>query len=323
MATTTTNLGLTKPAGSDKIRIAQINGNMDIIDEKVGAVGNTSLQDQISSANEAIGNLRFATNLGSISTSSALETAIETAAQSLEQYECRPVSFYAGASFSGFVNGSRYQGIVNVVSKSSSATYLSVIFESSKADLPVIGNYANGTWSWRNFMFVAHLGTAQSDITNIDNVPLNASGKLVLGASVSPTGTQISGSYIKLGEDNNNYSVYFIRQYTNVMYIYSKAGGTVKGWQELAPKSYVTTITYNNRVDISSYTSTQYTTPKDGYLNIINGSGKTGLAEIALDAATYNFTIGGAVGRFAVFLRAGSKIKITGATDGAMFYPIG
>ena len=56
MATSTTNLGLTKPAGTDKIRIAQINGNMDILDDKIGAVGNTSLQAQITSQNEAIAN---------------------------------------------------------------------------------------------------------------------------------------------------------------------------------------------------------------------------------------------------------------------------
>lgn len=58
MATSTTNLGLTKPAGTDKIRIAQINGNMDILDEKIGAVGNTSLQAQITSQNEAIANVQ-------------------------------------------------------------------------------------------------------------------------------------------------------------------------------------------------------------------------------------------------------------------------
>jgi len=56
MATQTTNLGLIKPAGTDKIRIAQINGNMDILDEKVGAVGNTSLQAQVTAANTAITN---------------------------------------------------------------------------------------------------------------------------------------------------------------------------------------------------------------------------------------------------------------------------
>ena len=47
MATNTTNLSLIKPAGTDKVRIAQINQNMDILDEKIGPVGNTSVQDQI------------------------------------------------------------------------------------------------------------------------------------------------------------------------------------------------------------------------------------------------------------------------------------
>lgn len=51
MATNTTNIGLIKPAGTDKVRIAQINQNMDIIDEKIGAVGNTSLQAQITAIN--------------------------------------------------------------------------------------------------------------------------------------------------------------------------------------------------------------------------------------------------------------------------------
>lgn len=47
MATSTTNLSLIKPAGTDKVRIAQINQNMDILDEKIGPVGNTSVQNQI------------------------------------------------------------------------------------------------------------------------------------------------------------------------------------------------------------------------------------------------------------------------------------
>lgn len=50
MATYTTNLELIKPAGTDKIRIAQINQNMDTIDNAIGAVGNTSLQAQVTAA---------------------------------------------------------------------------------------------------------------------------------------------------------------------------------------------------------------------------------------------------------------------------------
>lgn len=65
MATSTTNLGLTKPAGTDKIRIAQINGNMDILDDKIGAVGNTSLQAQLTSQNEAITNISPGRSLSS------------------------------------------------------------------------------------------------------------------------------------------------------------------------------------------------------------------------------------------------------------------
>ena len=47
MATYTTNLGLKKPAQSDKIRIADINNNMDDIDAAFGAVGNTSVATQL------------------------------------------------------------------------------------------------------------------------------------------------------------------------------------------------------------------------------------------------------------------------------------
>ena len=47
MATYTTNLDLKKPAQSDKIRIADINSNMDEIDAAFGAVGETSVATQL------------------------------------------------------------------------------------------------------------------------------------------------------------------------------------------------------------------------------------------------------------------------------------
>ena len=47
MASYTTNLDLKKPAQSDKIRIADINGNMDDIDAAFGAVGSTSIATQL------------------------------------------------------------------------------------------------------------------------------------------------------------------------------------------------------------------------------------------------------------------------------------
>lgn len=58
MATTTQNLGLIKPAGTDKIRIAQINSNMDTLDTKIGPVGSTPLQTQATNAASSISALQ-------------------------------------------------------------------------------------------------------------------------------------------------------------------------------------------------------------------------------------------------------------------------
>ena len=55
MATTTTNLGLTKPIGTEKALVSVINGNMDIIDNKVGAIPqNESVQSQITALNDQV-----------------------------------------------------------------------------------------------------------------------------------------------------------------------------------------------------------------------------------------------------------------------------
>ena len=54
MATYTTNLNLKKPAQSDKIRIADINNNMDDIDATFGAIGNDSVATQIGDIQDAL-----------------------------------------------------------------------------------------------------------------------------------------------------------------------------------------------------------------------------------------------------------------------------
>lgn len=52
----TTNLNLVKPAGTDYALVSVINGNMDIIDSKVGAIpANESAQSQITALNNQIG----------------------------------------------------------------------------------------------------------------------------------------------------------------------------------------------------------------------------------------------------------------------------
>lgn len=52
--TPTPNIGLRIPQGTDPASVADINYNSTVIDQKVGPVGNTSLQEQINSAEEAM-----------------------------------------------------------------------------------------------------------------------------------------------------------------------------------------------------------------------------------------------------------------------------
>lgn len=47
MASTTPNIGLTLPTGTEGWKRSVINGNFTILDTKIGAVGNTPLQTQI------------------------------------------------------------------------------------------------------------------------------------------------------------------------------------------------------------------------------------------------------------------------------------
>lgn len=68
MATYTTNINLKKPAQSDKIRIADINNNMDDIDAAFGAIGNDSVATQI-------GNIQGALAIVAVGDSHAAVTA--------------------------------------------------------------------------------------------------------------------------------------------------------------------------------------------------------------------------------------------------------
>lgn len=71
---TTTNLGLKKPEYSDPADIKDINDNMDTLDGKLGAVGNTSVQGQIDAINTKVG-------------STALPTTAQTLTGAIAEHE--------------------------------------------------------------------------------------------------------------------------------------------------------------------------------------------------------------------------------------------
>lgn len=69
--TPTPNIGLRIPQGTDPASVDDINYNSNLIDTKLGAVGNDSVQDQIDSLNSKIA------NIGTVLTNVATKNAVE------------------------------------------------------------------------------------------------------------------------------------------------------------------------------------------------------------------------------------------------------
>ena len=154
MATSTTNLGLTKPAGTDKIRIAQINGNMDILDEKIGAVGNTSLQAQVTSQNEAISNRVIKLDLGASTTSNNPMAVLQENFASMEvgvSYTGKIITTMYAWSYTGLKHAASY-GVFHCW------TYASAVAPQ------IVRNY-NGTWSSEELALKIDLNPIETTIT--------------------------------------------------------------------------------------------------------------------------------------------------------------
>lgn len=147
MATSTTNLGLTKPAGTDKIRIAQINGNMDILDDKIGAVGNTSLQAQITSQNQAIATIgALPSDTTTVTSLDAIKTVLKNTFDGIASGARKTVTFVTN-NYSGdyFEIGKRYAGILEKTSLTSATCRLS----NNNSHFVTVGLVvSSGTYTW-------------------------------------------------------------------------------------------------------------------------------------------------------------------------------
>ena len=80
----------------------------------------------------------------------------------------------------------------------------------------------------------------------------------------------------------------------------------------------------DTRIDISSYISTYYTCPSDGYVYINNASGNTGVVFLyGSDGNTTNVVALGLVtGRHSMFVRKGMKLQFNGTSTSVYFVPL-
>lgn len=76
----------------------------------------------------------------------------------------------------------------------------------------------------------------------------------------------------------------------------------------------------SNEINISGYTSSnQYVTQKNGYACVANEGSNNGLLRIVSAVGGTNFAIGGAIGRYSVFVRKGTKLYIQGTVTSSLF----
>lgn len=80
-------------------------------------------------------------------------------------------------------------------------------------------------------------------------------------------------------------------------------------------RSYTTSSSYTN---LATYTSSnQYAAPSDGYAFVYNLANVTGL--VAIDG---HISIGGAAGRYSVFVKKGMSMYVDGTCSYARFVPL-
>ena len=140
--TPTTNLGLRRPQGTDPASVDDINYNSEIIDTKMGAVGNTSLQAQVDALNSKIANPKNVAYTSVTGTSQAqFETALVTALDGMGTGEIRVCPAYANYSQS-LTNGG--QGVAFLVKQQITVWWCFLVYAGGVR----AGYYTNNTWTW-------------------------------------------------------------------------------------------------------------------------------------------------------------------------------
>lgn len=208
-------LNLVKPTDTDQALITDINNNSDKID-----TGVSTLSEQITTkyAKFDIEN----------------ESIVSSDVHSLGQGNYRMNGGAANLPVA-------VAGVATVIYRNSNTKWLTYRTDDGRIYEQMC---ASGTWTaWKQLspnISNINYGSAQSPVTNLDNIANNTSGNIVIAAAISPiSGSVVSGSYWKTSYDNtqDSYSIIFVRQYSNDMFFYSKAAGTVKGWKQLESKS--------------------------------------------------------------------------------------
>ena len=285
MAEHTSNINLSKPTYSEDADIAVINSNMDIIDGKMGAVGNTSVQAQLNTASTNI------TNLGKELCAVVAGKQSTTGAATGEYVIVR------GSTISGISDGAY------IAAKTIPAnTNLDSSYFSSTGMTKGIANALNSKiTSLDSKVKVIQVSSGDFDTMTTANGYRalycgQAIGNFTHGPSGIPTNYPFTLEVLQLGNNSNNqnYSKQILHIYGTSPVTFERqeyySGGAYHwgDWQELALKSYVDkidarslSVQNSEEVAAGAVKSFSIGTAYTGYTPIgivsITGSGTSGL----------------------------------------------
>lgn len=151
MASTTPNIGLTRPVGTEKRSRAIWNNNFTILDTKIGAVGNTSLQAQVTALNsQKLNKYRHNISGASVITTTHISNAI-TACANAGYHGGVAIEFYR--TDQSIVTGTLYYNLTSALYGAGVLTsyyndYMySVFCVNGTITMKRLAEYESGTWT--------------------------------------------------------------------------------------------------------------------------------------------------------------------------------
>lgn len=177
MASYTSHYNLKKPAGSEKVQIGDINGNMDTLDT------------ELYSTNQAIANVRSLASAGSFSTLEGLSEILDTQASNTTQGTIKTFAVTCTGTVLPFYNSVAYSVTMQ---RPGSTTYLCATLYANSVNTMVFAYRTTNGWTYKQLASVDDYDVKSRTLSISDNVssytiniPANFRG--VLFASTSST----------------------------------------------------------------------------------------------------------------------------------------
>ena len=205
--TPTPNLGLRIPQGTDPASVDDINYNSNLLDTKIGAIGNDSVKTQIDALNSNLSSVRNYTSLGNIASESALGTSLTSQLSGMPSNSAKLFKFIATANDGFIENGNIY---FVTLQKNDDGHFASAMIN-RLGSVVVIGSKGSSGWSFdqlarltKKIYTVPVTATAAAPLGYYGSLSIQTD-RTTYGEPISIWGMDKNGYATPAAYGNNNY----------------------------------------------------------------------------------------------------------------------